>query len=27
MAVRVDPDHLLPDQERANNVWKPAPSP
>jgi peptidase M1-like protein len=26
-AVTVDPDHLLPDRDRANNVWKPAQSP
>jgi hypothetical protein len=26
-SVTVDPDHLLPDEQRANNVWKAAPSP
>jgi hypothetical protein len=26
-AVTVDPDHVLPDKDRANNVWKAAPSP
>jgi hypothetical protein len=26
-AVTVDPDHLLPDKDRANNVWKAVPSP
>ena len=26
-AVTVDPDHLLPDKDRTNNVWKAAPSP
>jgi hypothetical protein len=26
-AVTVDPDHVLPDRDRANNVWKAAPSP
>jgi hypothetical protein len=25
-AVTIDPDHLLPDEDRSNNVWK-APAP